>query len=466
MNVPAGHSVRREIASAYLASAARIIAWAGVSAILFRSNETIFAAFALVRATSGLLNYTSIGLAPAMISHLAHARSESDSHATGAHGADSKVLSYARPREDPIAVTYSNGLVVGLIVAAVGLSAVILYAAAAYRVHDLPLFSLRIMVLFIGAGTLLRVVSDVPGAALQALGNIRTDNWLIAAAEASWLLVTALLWWPDGSALEAAIVGYVTSGALLIAWRAFFAWRVTSVFSPRWSTIRSTVIRGLLGSGALIAAAQFADFLYAPVNFVLIGRLLTPDDLAAYAPAVQIDAALLLIAGGIASVMLPRTALAHAAGETATVRRYYVKGTLITALALLAGALATWLLAPLLLPLWLGEHEALSVTLSILPFVLTHTVIGGSSAVGRSVLLGIGRARAFTIAALSAGVANVVLAYLLVRCTDLGLRGIIYATILVVCVRAIVWMPAYVLWSLRHPVPRERVPETPPAPIA
>ena len=67
-------------------------------------------------------------------------------------------------------------------------------------------------------------------------------------------------------------------------------------------------------------------------------------------------------------------------------------------------------------------------TQAILPLVLIHTVIGGSAAVGRSILLGMGRVKAFTAAALIAGVMNAVLSYVFKGSFGWGLKGIVLGT--------------------------------------
>src|SRR5438270_54173 len=69
---PAATSMRRDLLSAYVASAARIGSWAIISAAVFRLlGPGPFAVMALVRGTIGLLNYTTLGLAPAMVHLLA-----------------------------------------------------------------------------------------------------------------------------------------------------------------------------------------------------------------------------------------------------------------------------------------------------------------------------------------------------------------------------------------------------------
>jgi O-antigen/teichoic acid export membrane protein len=204
----------------------------------------------------------------------------------------------------------------------------------------------------------------------------------------------------------------------------------------------------LLGFGVLVTLGQLADFLYSPVDFILISRLLRLEYVGIYAPAVQIDAGLLTLVTGLGAVLLPRSALAHAGGDTATVRRYYVRGTLASSALLAAAALAVWVLSPWILRLWLGRD--MPETRAILPLVLIHTVVGGSSAVGRAILLGMGKVKPFTASVLMAGVTNVLLSYVFVRYFGWGLRGIVLGTIIAVVARAGIWMPWYVLRSLKQ----------------
>src|SRR5688572_15273888 len=159
---PPNQSIRWEIATAYLAAAAKVGAWALVTALLIRSSRAEFAIFALVRGTLGLLNYTSFGLAPAMVKVLAEAR-EAAKRPTPLHPLPDPadpVLSYASPPPPrpvfPGAVAYSNGLAVAFIAGAVGLVCTIIYAALSGRIHVLPLGEysdwLSWLVLLVGTG--------------------------------------------------------------------------------------------------------------------------------------------------------------------------------------------------------------------------------------------------------------------------------------------------------------------------
>ncbi len=222
------------------------------------------------------------------------------------------------------------------------------------------------------------------------------------------------------------------------------------------AAIRFSLVRRLTVFGAMVVAAQMADYLYAPTSNLLILYLLGQSYVATYTPAVQIDGGALLLVNALASVLLPRTALAHAAGEPHVVRRYYIRGTLATFLLLLFAAPILWLLAPYFFRIWLGDP--MQATCALLPFVLIHTTIGGSSAVGRSILLAIGKVRAFTISVLIAGIANVFLSFSFVRYFHLGLRGIVLGTICAVAARCGIWLPWYTLRVLNREIELDESP--------
>jgi O-antigen/teichoic acid export membrane protein len=179
-----------------------------------------------------------------------------------------------------------------------------------------------------------------------------------------------------------------------------------------------------------------------PTDYILIARLLSPLDITNYAPGVQIDSGLLLLVTGLSSVLLPKAALAHAGGNAKTVRHYYVRGTLVSAALLLAASLFIWITSPWLLRIWFGN--SMHGTRAILPLMLLNTVIGGSSAVGRSILLAVGKAKPFAISVLIAGATNVVFSYVFVRYLHWGLKGIILGTIVAVVGRCVIWMPWFV----------------------
>lgn len=466
MTEPAGTTMRRDIASAYVVTAARVLSWVVVSAIVFRKlGAESFAMLALVRATIGLLGYVSLGIGPAMVRLLSLAEREpvpvaaiSDASIMPVPASEPQPapLAYAQtaapaPPSDAIARVYATGERVAIALAAIGLALAAAYAMNLDWLHkgsNQLRDDARVLALSFGVGIVFRVISEAPAGLLQVRGRIALDNLLLAAAEVVWAVGTSISFMTGTPVLFLVGFWFLAANFALLGVRAGLGRLEVRTLTTRAGRFDGAVAKQLLSFGLLVVVAQLADFLYAPTAYILINRLIDPAAVAVYAPAVQIDASLLLLVMGVAAVMLPKTAIAHAAGDVALVRRYYVRATLLTAGMLLLAAVAVWALAPWIFQLWLGEP--MTETQAILPLVLIHTVVGGSAAVGRSVLLGIGKVRPLTTAVLAAGAGNVVLGYVFIAQLDLGVRGMVYATVIVVVLRAAVWMPWYIWRTLRQ----------------
>jgi O-antigen/teichoic acid export membrane protein len=463
-NIPrvptASSSLRRDIVSAYVLTAARVLAWIVVTAIVFRvAGKPAFALLAIVQSTVGILEYAAIGLSPAIIRMTAEAMRQSRNGLVAAHAVP-PVIGYDTPppnRTPAVQAVYANGFVMALLTALVGAILLVCFTWV-FRSSQANVNSggaAAELVFMVGIATLVRLMSDAAGAALQTSGKIFLDNLLLTSHEAIWGLGTAIglfafhLPWQRATGLA-----LVAGSVILLIWRGIESHRHGSgLFEKWWRRFDPGMVRRLLIFGGTVVAAQMADYLYAPTSNLLILYLIGQSAVADYTPAVQIDGGALLLVGALASVLLPRTAMAYAAGDPHLVRRYYVRGTLATFFLLLAAAPILWLLAPFFFRIWLGNPMA--ATCAILPMMLIHTVIGGSSAVGRSVLLAIGKVRPFTASVLIAGIANVVLSYTFVRYGHLGLRGIILGTIVAVTGRCALWLPWYTLRVLKKEIAPE-----------
>jgi O-antigen/teichoic acid export membrane protein len=429
--------MHRDVISAYALTAARVIAWILVSATVYRRYPPdYFAALSLIRWTIGLLAYTSIGLGPAMVHALAQAR----------HTDRPEVI------DEQLRRTKASGILLSLIAAVLTLLLTMAYRLNFSWLHRVPPGAMTQqfagLILFFGLGDALRVLSEPQGAILQTEDRISIDNLILICGEIAWA-VLCLLQLPrtaHPSIIPVAASFTITSLAVWIA-RLVLAtdWRAKQWFGQM---VRMDVIGSLLAFGVFVLVSQLSDFLYAPTDMILINRLLSPAHLAAYAPAIQIDTGLLLLMTGLAAVLLPKAALAHAAGDRAAVKKYYLRGTLFGGGFLAFMSVGAWLISHALLRAWL-KHP-MPETRKILPLVLVNTVIGGSSAVGRSILLGMGRVRVFSIAVILAGVTNVIFSYFFVRYCGLGLYGIVLGTIVAVAARCGIWMPWYVLRTLKQ----------------
>jgi O-antigen/teichoic acid export membrane protein len=181
---------------------------------------------------------------------------------------------------------------------------------------------------------------------------------------------------------------------------------------------------------------------------LLINWFLTPKDTADYSFAVQLDAGMLLLASAVWTVLYPRASRAVVARDVTLLRRYFWRGTVLTFAALVAvSGLLLLCIKPVLL-VWLRTD--VPGTRAILPLLLVHTVIGGSTAAIRAILFAAGKARVFAISAVIAGVFNVIVSFVLVRYTGLGLVGVVLGTLSAVILRCGVFLPWYTLRTLRE----------------
>ena len=439
--------MRRDVVSAYGLTLCRVLAWVTVSAVVYRryANE-YFAALSLLRWTIGLLAYTSVGLGPAMVHSLARAR----------HGGT------ALPSREQVQTIRGSGTMLAIFAAGATLLLTGAYRATFPWLHHVPAGAMTEqfagLILFFGIGDALRVLSEPAGAYLQTHDRIAADNLILIAGEIAWTILS-LLSLPDAAHPSVIpVAAAFTATSLGICGLRLLCTIDPLDPSPPWRAANVKTMLALLAFGSFVLVSQLSDFLYAPTDMILINRLLIPTELAAYAPAVQIDTGLLLLMTGLASVLLPKAASAHAAGDAAAVKRYYIQGTIWGGSLLVLMSLGAWAISKPLLHAWLGHP--LPATRMILPLVLVNTAIGGSSAVGRSILLGMGRVRAFTVAVVIASVTNVVFSYCFVRYGHLRLSGIVLGTMVAVIGRCGIWMPWYILKTLRQTSQQSGLPAT------
>lgn len=458
MSHPAASTLRRDLFSAYLASAAKVASWAIISALVYRSGgPAALGIFAAIRATIGVLNYTTLGLGPAMIHALAHLPRTKDGNEESDTSQPSRILSYSpspsAARPISIHTIYANGLIVaiftGTVAAAVVWAFIELFPSpSTVVVHGIS-YPVRGVIIAMSIGTILRLCSDPSGAMLQTRGSIWIDNLILMAGEILWVGFTWIGFVNNSHSIDIlnhVSTGFVYSSFVLFLLRLFVAGSGILFDAIRRENVRTSVMLNLLRYGTVLTIAQLADFLYAPTDFLLISWLLNPAVAGDYTPAVQIDAGLLLLVTGLASVLLPKAAIAHARGDRSLLRKYYLRGTVASLITLLVSGYAVWLASPWVFKFWF--RDAMPATQAILPLVLVHTIVGGSSAVGRSILLAMGKVKPFTVSVLIAGVTNVILSFVFVKYFDLGLKGIVLGTIVAVVGRCALWMPWYVMRTL------------------
>lgn len=447
-------SIRLDLASAFAASGAKALAYAMLSRILLvgGTHAADLAMFTLIRSTLGLVNYATLGIAPAFIRQMAMTAS--------GKGAD-------RERMDRL---YASAQYPALGICVIALLLLLIYWQQFSHIHVVPVELLRYAptaALLVGLAMLFRLISDIPGGYLQANHHIAVDNALMLSADVAWPILTLVLlhFTPtplSAGSLALCICYFVLALARFMA-AAIAGARVTA---PPSAVDRSMALH-LLGFGAMLTLSQLSDFLYAPTDFLLINWFIGPhrlsDAIADYSVAVQLDAALLLFASAVSAVLYPRASHAIAQHDFAAVRRFYTFGTVLTfAMLAIAATLLIIFSKPLLLA-WLNVDRP--GARAILPLLMIHTVVGGSGAASRAVLLAAGKARAFAASAVVAGVLNAVISYILIRHTTLGLTGVIIGTITAVTLRAGIFLPWYTLRTLRTLRTLQSHGDLPPGPV-
>jgi O-antigen/teichoic acid export membrane protein len=464
-----------DLATGYAATAARIGWWATITAVAFRRlSAPYFAALVVTRSAVTVLNYFAAGLGPATVHALAHQTraaiaaiplnappASSPSTAPAGEGwGEGPTLNYRNAAADEkpevdrtpstFAVTCGIALLGALIILAIGVAASLAAPVLLGIGSELPITgAYEVLVFLFALAAAARLLSEPMGAVLQSRKRIHVDNLLQLIAD-SLTGCLAVIWMCTNSGHVESVAAAALLGAVVLT-----VLRVVTLPAP----IRRTELSGLLlqpwpGAGTilrfacLIALAQLADYLYAPTDYLLINHLLTSAAAVAYTPAVQIDSGLLLLVSAVGVALLPRAAAAHAIRDFRSLRRMYLQSTFLCLALMIAAVAVVLLTAKPLLSIWYGQD--MPATRAILPLVLLNTIIGGSSAPARALLLAMGRARAFTTAALLAGLANVIASFIFVHFFHLGLPGIVLGTLLAVIARCGIWMPWYMLRSIRQ----------------
>lgn len=443
--------MRTDLVAAFAASGAKALAYAVISSMLLAggAHAPDFAMFTLIRSTLGLLNYATLGIAPAFIRQLSH------SLALAQKPGESAGAAVAPPLR-----LYASAMYPALLIGAAALVLLALYALGFDEIHNVPPTLLAYApwaALCVGLAMLFRLLSDIPGGWLQASHKITLDSILLLAADLAWPLVTWLLFRVTPTPLVAASLAFCICYFLLAVARTLAARANGAPIRIAPSLIDFPAARHMLAFGLMLTLSQLSDFLYAPVNFILVNWFLTPDHLTDYSVAVQLDAGMLLLTSAVSTVLYPRASRAFAVHDVATLRKYYRRGTLLTTVLLVLAGIGLVIVSKPLLLVWLKTDRP--GARFILPLLLIHTVIGGSTAPARAILFAAGKARVFAISALLAGIANVAISLVLLLYTDLALVAVIIGTVVAVFLRCAIFIPWYTMRVLRKmPSPAEEPP--------
>lgn len=307
-----------------------------------------------------------------------------------------------------------------------------------------------VLMLLMTGGMLARIVGDVPGTLLQARGRLAIDNLLVAMGEWCWpgmLLAWQIFLRPPGATVaQSAAAAFLITGVSLGLIRTVAALTVLSSEGIRLGHVENerALVRTMVWPSMILLLGHLADFCYAPLNQLLLGKTRGAVAVAAYAPALQLDAALLLLTAAISTTLLPHLTRKLAEGSIEQVRRDYLRSVIASVAITGLAAGVVMLMAGPLLRAWLGSSLPEGAGW-LARLVLTHTILGAPAGPSRALLLAAGRYRTYTAAALLAGVTNAVGCTLILTLTSWGPEAVIGVTIGTVLLRCTIWMPWYCL---------------------
>ncbi len=459
-------STRGDLIAAYAATGAKVLSWVVAAAVVYRTlGEAAFAVLAMTRATLGLLNYTTFGLGPALTRLVAEreaalldvepVQQPVQHDITSMSALDyfpanrpSRPVPPARvttlrpsdPRSPASLLSTAGKLLLALFVIAFPLLS--LYANHFDIIHNVPreVTGLAPFVFLLAAGMATRLAGDALGGVTQGMGRVSPDQVLAAFAELLWpaLLFAIVLGEPSMLTIQWVAGTYAISGTvgmLLRYQRAKDAVGWDRNVRPRPSFAQT---RLLLLTGGLVTLGNAADFLYAPIDYLILNRLVDPLSPAVYAPSIQVDAAILIFTTAVATVALPSAARLHAKGDLGGVWRSYVRGSLLAGGVAMGASAVAWAVSPWAFELWLGDD--LPATRAILPWVLLHTILGSAAGVGRATLIAVGRPGLYAGIVLVAGLVNAGISVGLVH-FGWGIRGVIAGTVISVALRCLIALP-------------------------
>jgi hypothetical protein len=338
---PISAAFARDLASSYAASVARVASWLIVSAVVYRrGGADDLALLMLLRGTVGLLSYASLGLAPALV-HLLAVPLPVISIAPAAAKIDYAPSSPVDTRSHRDCV-FATAFFLACVICGLACICGFAYAGFVGEVHGLADHNVppaKQVVGYFVLATVARVVGDLFGARLQASGRIWIDNICLLTGEVTFVLFALA----DNSEPAAdAATAYFAGAAVALAGRLLSASDLRAIDSHNF---RSDLVLPLLIGGGAVLLSQLADWFYAPLNQLLIAGYLSIDAVATYVPALQVDAALLLLMAGLTGVLLPNAARAAAVGDRAALRRQFIGGSLVSLVLLTTAAVGVWTLS-------------------------------------------------------------------------------------------------------------------------
>lgn len=211
---------------------------------------------------------------------------------------------------------------------------------------------------------------------------------------------------------------------------------------PRTIRPRAADVSELVSRGALSLAIGVGSTLAYSSDSIVIATLLTAADVAHFGLAASVVVVVGGFVGAFTGSLTPRTAIASARNDMASVRALYVFGCRVTLYVGLPILASLSLFGPELLSAWVGPEVGQPAGQLLRVLALAHLPVLANAA-GVTVAVGLGIQRQMALLTLAEGTSNVLLSIVLAR--RLGVLGVAIGTLLpALLFQGVVW-PA-VLW--------------------
>ena len=411
--------------------------WAGLAtAVVYTLIITPIVISALEREAYGIWSFLNalvaysglfyLGLGSALVKYVAQ------HYATGNRQALNRLVS--------VVFTIYTGL---------GLGVVALGAALAPFLPDLllhdtsplsrPTVSATVILLAVRLGLIF--VGGVFSGVLMAQGRIDLHNAVASAGHVVRLIIVPLAVRADNPLLAlayaVAITGVLEVTTTMLVARSRDRDLRFSIVRPR-----APELRLLYGFGLMAFVLQVAERLISYTDTTVIGLRLGMEDVALYAPPLQLIEYGRFVVVGIVSVMLPHLTAWLATGRQARVRAAYKRILKTTALVTIFINASLIALGPEFLRLWVGPAFA-ERSLPVLMALGVASVAQGVAVQGQTPFcLALGRVKFAAGILIAEGLVNVVLSVILAPI--LGIAGVALATAIPALFVSGIFLPVYV----------------------
>jgi O-antigen/teichoic acid export membrane protein len=234
-------------------------------------------------------------------------------------------------------------------------------------------------------------------------------------------MVTVLVADPNLATLARATFAAAAATFLVSVALAFVGVREIRL-SPR--LVSRAALRDLVGTGSVLLAFQLIESIYRQIDKTVIGIMLTSTFVGVYEIGNKLAAAAALTRTLAVTALVPT--VAYHRDNLDRLRDMLLRGTSYTLAVTLPFTLAGFVFTGPIIRAWIGAGHGNSVAPA--RWLLLSLAPGFAMAVGRSMMMALGRYRPMLIMVSAWTVANVSLSFLLVR--PLGVNGVVIATII------------------------------------